>query len=72
MRRTAVKLARNFNGSTLPNTDAHTQPAFLYSSFVVMTTVGLGDIVPVTMLYSIAITISRLVSLYRSDEAARE
>lgn len=34
-----------------------------------MTTVGLGDIVPVTMLYSIAI--SRLVSLCRSDELAR-
>lgn len=70
---------------TVPLTDAPTQPAFLYYSFVVMTTVGFGDIIPATALarsftvlhsiasvFYLAITISRLVSLYRSDEAARE
>lgn len=68
----------------LPLTDAPTfptQPTFLYYSFMVMTTVGFGDVVPVsalarslTVLHSIvsvfylAITISRLVSLYRNEE----
>jgi voltage-gated potassium channel len=57
------------------------QHDFLYYSFVVMTTVGFGDIVPITKLarsitnfqsiisvFCLAIMISRLVSLYRTDE----
>lgn len=70
---------------TLPATEISMLPTFLYYSFMVMTTVGFGDIVPATalarsftMLHSIvsvfyiAITISRLVSLYRREEAAQE
>lgn len=61
------------------------QPDFLYYSFVVMTTVGFGDVIPVSKLarsitnvqaiisvFYLAIMISRLVSLYRSDEDSAE
>lgn len=70
---------------TEPVTNLPMLPSFLYYSFVVMTTVGFGDILPVTALarsltilhsiisvFYLAITISRLVSLYRSKDAAPE
>ncbi len=69
----------------IPQNATADQPDFLYYSFVVMTTVGFGDIVPVTKLarsitnvqaimsvFYLTITISRLVSLYRSDEQGLE
>jgi voltage-gated potassium channel len=64
---------------------ASAQPSFLYFSFVVLSTVGFGDITPASAIarslmiveaifgvFYLAVVISRLVSLYRRDEGEEE
>jgi voltage-gated potassium channel len=65
----------------LPNPDYPVQPSFLYFSFVVLSTVGFGDITPASAIarslmiveaifgvFYLTVVISRLVSLYRREE----
>jgi voltage-gated potassium channel len=70
---------------TVPDGNASAQPSFLYFSFVVLSTVGFGDITPASAIarslmiveaifgmFYLTVVISRLASLYHRDEGEEE